>query len=176
MPQDSLGAGATLVLGGARSGKSAFAEKLILDSGLKPIYIATSQIWDDEMRDRVETHVARRGDDWKCIEAPLDLESALNDADQAGNAILVDCLTLWVTNLMMAEVGIADRFSSLLSQLGKLKSPVVLVTNEVGLGIVPENKMAREFRDQAGRLHQDIAAIANEVYFVAAGLPLQMKG
>ena len=176
MPQNSLGAGATLVLGGARSGKSAFAEKLVLESGLKPIYIATSQIWDDEMRDRVDAHIARRGDDWKCVEAPLDLEGALGQADQTGNAILVDCLTLWVTNMMMAEADISIRFSSLILQLEKLKSPVVLVTNEVGLGIVPENKMAREFRDHAGRLHQDIGAIASEVYFIAAGLPLQMKG
>ena len=176
MPQVSLGAGTTLVLGGARSGKSAFAEKLVLESGLRPIYLATSQIWDDEMRDRVDAHIARRGDDWKCVEAPLDLESALCDSDQLGNAILVDCLTLWVTNLMMAEADISSQFSCLLIQLEKLKAPVVLVSNEVGLGIVPDNKMAREFRDHAGKLHQDIAAIADEVYFIAAGLSLQMKG
>lgn len=176
MSLNNLGIGTTLVLGGARSGKSAFAEKLVLESGLKPIYIATSQIWDEEMRARIDAHVARRGDDWVCVEAPLELEDALREADQPGNAILVDCLTLWVTNLMMAEADIADRFSSLIEQIQHSKAPLVLVTNEVGLGIVPENKMAREFRDHAGRLHQDIARTATEVFFIAAGLPLQMKG
>lgn len=176
MTQFSLGAGTTLVLGGARSGKSAFAEKMVLESGLKPVYIATSQIWDDEMRSRVDAHIARREDVWTCVEEPLELEAALLGADQPGNAILVDCLTLWLTNLMMAEADIPARFLSLIEQIGAAKAPIVLVTNEVGLGIVPENKMARAFRDYAGRLHQDIAAISNEVYFVAAGLPLQMKG
>lgn len=176
MSLNSLGAGTTLVLGGARSGKSAFAEKLVLDSGLKPIYIATSQVWDEEMRARVDAHIERRGDDWVCVEAPIELENALRDADQSGNAILVDCLTLWVTNLMMAEANIGDRFSTLIEQIQHTKAPLVLVTNEVGLGIVPENKMAREFRDHAGKLHQDIASIANKVFFIAAGLPLQMKG
>ncbi|MEM8541532.1 MAG: bifunctional adenosylcobinamide kinase/adenosylcobinamide-phosphate guanylyltransferase, partial [Pseudomonadota bacterium] len=146
MSLHSLGVGTTLILGGARSGKSAFAEKLVLESGLKPIYIATSQVWDEEMRARVDAHIARRGDNWVCIEAPLELEKALRDADQPGNAILVDCLTLWVTNLMMAEANIGGRFSTLLKQIQHSKAPLVLVTNEVGLGIVPENKMAREFR------------------------------
>ncbi len=176
MQHFSLAAGTTLVLGGARSGKSAFAEKLVLESGLKPTYIATSQIWDDEMRNRVDAHIARRGDVWACVEEPLELEAALLGADQSGNAILVDCLTLWLTNLMMAEIDVPTRCASLIEQVAAMKAPLVLVTNEVGLGIVPDNKMARAFRDYAGKLHQDIATLSNEVYFVAAGLPLQMKG
>jgi adenosylcobinamide kinase/adenosylcobinamide-phosphate guanylyltransferase len=176
MSQDSIGAGTTLVLGGARSGKSAFAEKRVLESGLRPIYIATAQIWDDEMRLRANAHIARRGEAWNCIEEPNDLEGVLREADQSGNHILVDCLTLWLTNLMMAEVDIPARISSLIAQISAMNTPLVLVTNEVGLGIVPDNKMAREFRDHAGILHQKIAEISEEVYFIAAGLPLQMKG
>lgn len=174
--QKGLAKGTTLVLGGARSGKSAFAEKRVLESGLKPVYIATSQIWDDEMRVRIDTHIERRGPEWTTIEAPDELEASLAASDAQGAAILVDCLTLWITNLMMAEADIAARSASLIEQLRAMTTPIVLVSNEVGLGIVPENKMAREFRDHVGRLHQDIAAIADEVYFIAAGLPLQMKG
>lgn len=171
-----LGEGVTLVLGGARSGKSKFAEQLVLRSDLKPVYIATAQIWDDEMRARVDAHVARRGDKWRFIEATDDLETALQEADREANAILVDCLTLWLTNLMMAEANIEARCARLLDQLKSMQAPVVLVSSEVGMGIVPENKLARAFRDHAGVLHQDLADIANEVYLVAAGLPLQMKG
>lgn len=168
--------GTTLVLGGARSGKSTFAEKLVLESGFSPCYIATAQAWDDEMRERVAMHKERRSDQWTNIEAPDDLENALLGADGQGRIILVDCLTLWLTNLMMAEADIAGRSQWLRSVLQGMKAPVVLVSNEVGLGIVPENDMARAFRDHAGRLHQEIAAISDEVYFIAAGLPLKMKG
>jgi adenosylcobinamide kinase/adenosylcobinamide-phosphate guanylyltransferase len=165
-----------LVLGGARSGKSTFAEKHVLESGLSPYYIATSQAWDDEMRARINTHKERRSSIWTNIEAPDDLETALTAADDESHIILVDCLTLWVTNLMMAKADIAARSESLCAVLQDMKAPVVLVSNEVGLGIVPENDMARAFRDHAGRLHQEIAAMADEVYFIAAGLPLKMKG
>lgn len=176
MADNLLGPGATLILGGGRSGKSAFAEKLVLNCGLKPVYIATAQVWDDEMRQRVDAHIARRGENWTCIEASDALEEALRDADKDGNAILVDCLTMWITNLMMAEANLSARISSLVEQIEAISAPIALVTNEVGLGIVPENKMAREFRDHAGVLHQKMGAIANEVYFVAAGIPLRMKG
>ena len=167
---------AVFVLGGARSGKSRFAEKLISDTGLDRHYVATGQAWDDEMRDRIAQHRSDRGDLWTTHEEPLDLTVRLAAIDGDDRAVLVDCLTLWVTNLMMAERNIAAEFSALTEFLPKAKSRLVLVSNEVGLGIVPENRMAREFRDHAGRLHQMIAAASAEVYFIAAGLPLKMKG
>lgn len=173
---ETLGAGATLVLGGARSGKSVFGETLVLGSGLEPVYVATAQAWDDEMRQRIGTHKARRGVEWVSVEEPDDLDSVLKREARPGRAVLVDCLTVWITNLMMAEADVAARGRHLCDTLAGIESPVVLVSNEVGLGIVPENRMAREFRDHAGRLHQDIAALAATVYFVAAGLPLKMKG
>ncbi|MDL2407930.1 bifunctional adenosylcobinamide kinase/adenosylcobinamide-phosphate guanylyltransferase [Rhizobium calliandrae] len=168
---------AVLVLGGARSGKSRLAEKLISDTGLERHYLATGQAWDDEMRDRIAQHRADRGDLlWTTHEEPLDLTARLAAIDGEGRAVLVDCLTLWVTNLMMAERHIATEFAALTEFLPGAKSRLVLVSNEVGLGIVPENPMARAFRDHAGRLHQMIAAASAEVYFIAAGLPLKMKG
>lgn len=174
--QPMLGNQVTLVLGGARSGKSAFAEDLIKQSGLSPVYIATSQIYDDEMQLRVDAHRARRGDEWTTVHAPDRLEKAIEDHSASGNGVLVDCLTLWVTNLMMSQAPIDARCDGLLKTLSSVKNPVVLVSNEVGLGIVPDNKMARDFRDHAGQLHQRIAAVSKQVYFVAAGLPLTLKG
>ncbi|MDQ0421069.1 adenosylcobinamide kinase/adenosylcobinamide-phosphate guanylyltransferase [Peteryoungia aggregata LMG 23059] len=167
-----------LVLGGARSGKSRFAETMARETGLERVYLATGRAWDDEMRARIATHKADRADDgWITHEEPLDLIGALKTLDQPGRVILVDCLTLWVTNLMMEEGCDVDaEGESLSGALSDLQATVILVSNEVGLGIVPENKMARAFRDHAGRLHQAIAAEADEVYFVAAGLPLKMKG
>ncbi|QKV17391.1 bifunctional adenosylcobinamide kinase/adenosylcobinamide-phosphate guanylyltransferase [Oricola thermophila] len=168
--------GVTLILGGARSGKSAFGEGMIAASGLEPVYIATGQVHDEEMRARIDHHRARRGPEWTTVEEPDDLEGALARATGQERAVLVDCLTLWVTNLMMAEADIAARSARLCAALKDAKGPVVLISNEVGLGIVPDNRMAREFRDHAGRLHQDVAGVADTVYFVAAGLPLKMKG
>ncbi|MEL6920894.1 MAG: bifunctional adenosylcobinamide kinase/adenosylcobinamide-phosphate guanylyltransferase [Pseudomonadota bacterium] len=169
-------AGVVLVLGGARSGKSAFAEDMVLKSGLQPVYVATSQIWDDEMRARINIHQARRDPRWVNIEEPNDLAGVIKGEAMQGRALLVDCLTLWVTNLMMADAVMSDRFAALVAALTQAEGLVVLVSNEVGLGIVPDNKMARDFRDSAGRLHQDIAAIADQVHFIAAGLPLTLKG
>lgn len=166
-----------LVLGGARSGKSAFAEQMVLRAPGKAHYIATGRAWDDEMRERIGHHRERRGSDWTTHEEPLALTETLYQLDQPGNVILVDCLTLWVTNLMMEEgCEIEGAFAALESHAENAQSQIVFVSNEVGLGIVPENRMAREFRDHAGRLHQQIAAVAKEVYFIAAGLPLKMKG
>jgi adenosylcobinamide kinase / adenosylcobinamide-phosphate guanylyltransferase len=167
-----------LILGGARSGKSRYAETIARDTGLDRFYLATGRAWDDEMRDRIATHGADRANDgWTTHEEPLDLVGALKVLDQPGRVILVDCLTLWVTNLMMEEGRDVDaEGAALAATLGDIKATVIFVSNEVGLGIVPENKMARAFRDHAGRLHQAIAAQAAEVYFVAAGLPLKMKG
>lgn len=168
----------TFVLGGARSGKSSFAEGLVAAHGGPLVYLATGRAWDAEMSTRIGTHQARRGDRWRTIEEPMDLPGALQDAD--GLPVLLDCLTLWVTNLMMAkeenpDLELADAFASLEAALAATKSHVVIVSNEVGQGIVPDNKMARQFRDRAGHLHQRVAALADEVYFVTAGLPQKLK-
>lgn len=171
----TLERGVTFVLGGARSGKSSFAEGLIEVSGMDAVYLATGRAWDDEMSERIGLHKARRGPNWTTIEEPLDLVGALQQ-EGADKAILVDCLTLWLTNLMMAGRNIGQETARLVAALPNLGGAVVLVSNEVGLGIVPENRMAREFRDHAGRLHQAVASAAATVYFVAAGLPLKMKG
>lgn len=165
------------VLGGARSGKSAFAERLVRDSGLEPLYLATGRAFDAEMEARIAEHRERRPPPWATVEEPLDLAEAIGREAREGRAILVDCLTLWLTNLMLEERDIHAAFDAL---DGVLRTPlpglVVLVSNEVGLSIVPENPMARTFRDHAGRLHQRVAALAGEVTFVAAGLPLKLKG
>ena len=165
-----------LVLGGARSGKSRFAEGLALDCAADRHYVATGRAFDDEMRDRIARHRSDRGDGWTTHEEPVDLLGQLRRIDEPSRVVLVDCLTLWVTNLMLEDHDVAARSAELAAFLPQLKARVILVSNEVGLGIVPENRMAREFRDHAGRLHQLIAASAAEVYFVAAGLPLKMKG
>ena len=164
------------VLGGARSGKSAFAERLVLESGLEPVYLATARIWDDEMRQRVDAHRSRRGDQWTEVEEPLDLAGVLAREAVTGRAVLVDCLTLWQTNLMLESADMEGAAARLSDALASATGTVVLVSNEVGLGIVPENAMAREFRDHAGRLNQRVAEQADEVHFVAAGLPLKLKG
>ena len=169
-------AGAVLVLGGARSGKSAFAERLAVETGLSRHYVATGRAWDEEMRERIARHQADRGEGWQTHEEPLDLVGRLEALDDADHVILVDCLTLWVTNLMMEERVMIDEFARLAAFVPRARAKLVLVSNEVGLGIVPENRMARDFRDHAGRLHQAIAQSATEVYFIAAGLPLKMKG
>ncbi|WP_176073607.1 bifunctional adenosylcobinamide kinase/adenosylcobinamide-phosphate guanylyltransferase [Brucella intermedia] len=165
-----------LVLGGARSGKSSYAEKMAQSSGLQPLYLATGRAFDDEMENRIAIHRDRRGSDWQTVEEPLDLVSALTLHVAVDRFVLVDCLTLWLTNLMMAERDVAAETAGLVAMLPNLAGPVVFVSNEVGFGIVPENRMAREFRDHAGFLHQAVAAVADEVYLIAAGLPLKMKG
>lgn len=169
-------AGPVLVLGGARSGKSSFSERLVEASGLNMHYVATGRAWDDEMRERIDHHRARRGEGWTTHEEPLDLVSLLTRIDDENRVVLVDCLTLWVTNLMMEGRDLAAEFAALAAFLPEARARLILVSNEVGLGIVPENRMARDFRDHAGRLHQIVAEKSAEVYFVAAGLPLKMKG
>jgi len=167
----------TLVLGGARSGKTAFAEQLVLRTGAKPAYIATAQALDKEMLDRVSSHQASRAGQFTTIEEPLALSHAILRAGQNHDVILVDCLTLWITNLLVANEDVATAVSELCATLMEFRSAkVVLVSNEVGLGIVPDNAMARTFRDLAGSAHQRLAQICDDVYFVAAGLPLTMKG
>ncbi len=163
----------TLVLGGARSGKSRHAETLV--SALPPPwrYIATAQALDDEMRARIAAHRAGREDGWQTAEAPFDLPEALAVCRE--QPALVDCLTLWLTNLTLAERDIAAAANALEAALDRRAAPTVLVSNEVGLGIVPENALARAFRDQAGRLHQRLAARADRVLFMVAGLPMVVK-
>ena len=168
--------GTCLVLGGARSGKSAFAERLVEASGLERIYLATGRAGDAEMQERIAAHQARRSAGWRTIEEPLDLAGALEAHAGPDRTVLVDCLTLWVTNLMMAGAEIDAAFEALAGRLRHLAGPAVLVSNEVGLGIVPGNAMARTFRDHAGRLNQMVAGAVREVHFVAAGLPLKLKG
>ncbi len=170
-----LNAGATLVLGGARSGKSRLGEALIEASGLAPVYIATGQAGDAEMAERIALHRQRRGPAWQTVEAPLALAGALHQCDRPANAILVDCLTLWISNLMATERDVELASDELAATVTAMTAPVVLVANEVGLGIVPDNALARRFRDEAGRLNQKIAAVARTVYFVAAGLPMVLK-
>ena len=154
--------GISLVLGGAKSGKSAFAEAWVEAHG-RGLYLATAQAFDDEMRARIKAHIERRGSKWDAVEEPLDLLSKLRQNAEPHRPVLVDCLTLWVTNLMMAEADLGDAFDELTEGLGDLSGPVVFVSNEVGQGIVPDNAMARAFRDHAGTLHQRIAGLADRV-------------
>lgn len=165
----------TLVLGGARSGKSAYAESLILGQAAHAVYLATSEPLDGEMAERIRKHRDRRDARWQTREEPLDLVSALLAAARPDRPILVDCLTLWLSNLLHAGRDIDDEIAALVAVLPRLDGSVVFVSNEVGLGIVPDNALARAFRDHAGRLHQAVAAVADTVFFVVAGLPMTLK-
>jgi adenosylcobinamide kinase / adenosylcobinamide-phosphate guanylyltransferase len=165
----------TLVLGGARSGKSRYAERLVLESGLVPVYVATAEALDDEMAARIAEHRARRGADWRTVEEALDLVGALHRECSPDRAVLVDCLTLWLANLMGQDRSPGPEMERLVAALGALPGSLVLVSNEVGLGVVPTAAMARAFIDHAGWLHQRIAEQADVVVFMAAGLPLHLK-
>jgi len=164
----------TLVLGGARSGKSRHAEALVEAMPAPWTYIATAQAWDDEMVARIAEHRARRSADWITVDAPLELAEAIRRVPP-GRPVLVDCLTLWLTSLMLAERDSHAACDDLIAACAAAMAPVVLVSNEVGLGIVPDNALARRFRDEAGRLHQRLAAHAARVVFMVAGLPMQVK-
>ncbi len=161
----------SFVLGGARSGKSAFAEKLIESAG-GGIYLATAEARDAEMSARIAQHQARRGNKWRTLESRDDL---LGPLEREGRPMLIDCLTLWLSNLMERDADIELESGRLIDCLAATRGPVVLIANEVGLGIVPDNTLARRFRDAAGRLNQQVAACADQVIFVAAGLPLKLK-
>ena len=174
----ALDQGFALVLGGARSGKSALAERLLLAraAGRTPVYLATAEAWDEEMRVKIAQHqAARAGQGWITREAPLDLAGALATLDPQ-TPVLVDCLTLWLTNHLLAGSDLAAEGLALAAAIAAHAGPIVTVANEVGLGIVPDNALARQFRDAAGRLNQSLAAQAGTVVFVAAGLPLVLKG
>ncbi|MGE8143143.1 bifunctional adenosylcobinamide kinase/adenosylcobinamide-phosphate guanylyltransferase [Novosphingobium sp. NPDC080210] len=163
------------VLGGARSGKSRYAQQRAEATGLSPLYIATAQAWDDEMRDRIRLHQDERGHAWSTIEVPLALAEAIRRHDTPDVALLVDCLTLWVTNLLLSDHDIEAATASLTNAVASARGHVILVSNEVGLGIVPENALARRFRDEAGKVNQRVAAAASEVQFIAAGLNIRIK-
>ena len=161
-----------LMTGGARSGKSRLAEARALSFG-PAVFIATAQPHDAEMTARIARHQARRGPDWTTVAEPLDLAGALDASDHAPR--LVDCLTLWLTNVMLADRDWRVEADALTAALNRQRHPVVLVTNEVGMGIVPDNALARAFRDAAGELNQMIAARADEVILAVSGLPLRVK-
>ena len=165
----------TLVLGGARSGKSAHAERLAESQPGACVYLATAEAGDEEMAQRIALHQARRGGRWRTVEEPLALTQALAENARADGCVLVDCLTLWLANLMSRGLEPERETAHLVEGCAGLRGPAVLVANEVGLGIVPDNALARQFRDAAGRLNQAVAAAADRVVFVAAGLPMILK-
>ncbi len=165
----------TLVLGGARSGKSRYGEALVAKAAPRALYLATAEAGDAEMAERIRRHRERRGALWETVEEPLALAPALCRESRADRPILVDCLTLWLANLLAAGRAVESEIAALLDAVPRLESPVVFVANEVGLGIVPENALARRFRDDAGRLNQSVAERAERVVFIAAGLPLVLK-
>ena len=163
----------TFVLGGARSGKSAYAERIITALPSPWVYIATAHAGDDEMQARIALHRARRDERWTTVEAPIDIAGAIDAAGK--QPVLIDCLTLWLTNLLLGEHDIDSRVQSLEAALRARDGITVLVANEVGLGIVPDNALARAFRDWAGRVNQHFAARADSVVFMVAGLPMRVK-
>lgn len=165
----------TLVLGGARSGKSRHAEELAIATQKTLIYIATAQFSDEEMRERIDIHQSTRGNNWTTIEAPIDIVATLKE--NQGNTILIDCLTLWINNLLFhfPHASIEDRVTDLLAALKNYQGNIFLVSNEVGLGIIPIGEVSRRFVDESGRMNQRIAAIADKVIFMVSGIPMQIK-
>ncbi|MBA4243071.1 bifunctional adenosylcobinamide kinase/adenosylcobinamide-phosphate guanylyltransferase [Ectopseudomonas hydrolytica] len=167
-----------LILGGARSGKSRLAERLADESGLEVVYIATSQPLDGEMNERVAQHRARRPAHWALVEEPLALARVLQEEAASGRCLLVDCLTLWLTNLLMLED--AQRLNAereaLLACVAQLPGRILLVSNETGLGVVPLGELTRRYVDEAGWLHQALAERSQRVLFTVAGLPMTLKG
>lgn len=164
-----------LITGGARSGKSLAAEDRTMSWPAPWAYIATAEAHDEEMAARIAAHRARRDDGWRTVEHPTDLVGTLRATEAGHGARLVDCLTLWLSNLMALEADIAAQTEALCAYLADCPVPTVIVTNEVGLGIVPTNALARRFRDEAGRLNQRVAAVADEVTLTVAGLPVPVK-
>jgi len=166
----------TLVIGGQKSGKSLYAERLVAESGLAPVYLATATAGDAEMAARIAAHRGRRGSGWKLVEEPLELAGVLPEIARPGALVLVDCLTLWLSNLIGAERAVEQEIERLTAALARLAGPVVLVSNEVGSGIVPDNALARSYAGHLGVLNQRVAAVAGRVVLVTAGLPLVLKG
>ncbi len=169
-----LSGSVTLILGGAASGKSAYAEKICINAGKERVYWATSQIFDEEMRSKVDRHIVQRGPGWTTIEEAWTAESALN-ALSADHICLMDCATMWLTNHLLAEHDLAEKQADLLRQIADCAADLVIVSNETGMGIVPDNALARRFREAQGRLNIALAEIAGHVTLVSAGLPLTLK-
>lgn len=165
----------TLVLGGASSGKTGFAENLVLEHGSSPVYLASAQVFDDEMRAKVEAHRESRSDRWRTVECPMDVATIL-PAFEETETVLFDCATLWLSNQMLAEQDVEAETIALLAAMQDSKANIVVVSNEVGQGIVPEHRLGRAFRDAQGKLNQKIAAQANLAVLVVAGLPMVLKG
>lgn len=163
------------VLGGARSGKSRFAQMRAEALPGDLVYVATAQALDAEMKERIAHHQQERGARWRTVEEPLELPNAIARHTAPGTVLLVDCLTLWLSNLMLAERDMDRAAEQLCLAMAQASGPLIMVANEVGLGIVPDNALARRFRDAAGRLNQAVAAAADEAVFIAAGLPLRLK-
>lgn len=164
-----------LVIGGARSGKSRYAQVRAEAIGLSPIYLATAQAFDDEMADRIVRHRADRDARWTTVEEPIDLPAAILAHSREDRVVLVDCLTLWASNLLLADHDLDAATTALTEAMTACRGPLVLVANEVGLGIVPDNALARRFRDYAGTINQAVAAAAGEVVMMCAGIPVPVK-
>ena len=165
----------TFILGGSRSGKSSFALDCASKLPGSKAFIATAQAFDEEMKERIERHKKERSADWKTFEEPTALPQILSRISEEHDVIIVDCLTLWLSNLIMNDTAVDADIESLLSAAATCPSCIFIVSNEVGMGIVPENALARRFRDLAGTLNRRVAEIANVVYLVAAGIPLKIK-
>lgn len=165
----------TLILGGAASGKSRFAEQLVSEMGRPKVYIATAQAFDKEMEDKIALHKSMRGSGWKTVEAPLDPADAVSNVP-AESTVLVDCATLWLSNIMLAEQDVPAATDRFVNALVTCAAPVIVVSNEIGLGIVPDNALGRAFRNAQGLLNQRLAEKADRVALVVAGLPLALKG
>ena len=164
-----------LVLGGSRSGKSAYAQRLAEAHGPERLYLATAARGDEEMAARIARHRADRGRGWTTLEEPIEIAATLLAQARAGRVVVVDCLTLWLSNLMRAGRDPGLALTALADAMGRLTGPAILVSNEVGMGIVPDHKLGREFRDWQGRANREIGAACDVVIFVAAGFPLQLK-
>lgn len=165
----------SLILGGASSGKSAFAENLVTNQNGRYVYLATAQAFDEEMTAKITRHKSDRGTGWTTIEAPLDIPAAINDIRET-DIVLLDCATLWLSNHILADSDLVVEQNRLLTALNNCAAPVVVVSNELGQGIVPDNAMARQFRDAQGKLNQRLAAESTLVVMVTAGLPIVLKG
>jgi adenosylcobinamide kinase / adenosylcobinamide-phosphate guanylyltransferase len=175
MEPNPVAARSLLVLGGARSGKSAYAQSLAEATAPERLYLATAEAGDAEMTARIRRHQAGRGAGWTTLEEPLKLAEALRAAARTGRVVLVDCLTLWLANLMLAGRGVEVETARLTQAISALEGPALIVSNEVGLGLVPDTRLGRDFRDWQGRLNREVAHACDAVVLVAAGLPTLLK-
>jgi adenosylcobinamide kinase/adenosylcobinamide-phosphate guanylyltransferase len=164
------------IIGGARSGKSRYAEKLASDSRKEVVYVATAQAYDNEMEARIQHHKEQRPDVWQTFEEPIYIDDVISNYNSSSHCILIDCLTLWVTNLLCQNEDVAAYKTILLEALSHTESDIILVSNETGMGVVPLGELTRRYCDEAGWLHQEIAAVADQVVLMVAGIPVVIKG